>query len=283
MRLRRLPFCVILPLLSLCVWIVLVAIPITFGYLHLVYLAHGSPAVFLHTQNFSITVPKNNFFRFAANLVGESRGWVLTALNLPGMLIELLLSIRTWPNIWQPAGLTLWSWRALSLPIFALPAWYYVGVGVDGLCGRVVLHIRDAIFGSFLAAGCAFLGAGLTIGLSAPDREPSLKWITAGFMLWALAFGIVAVAAVRQGRPKLALFVQVLSGLIVGVVTLWAWTNSRVPLWEVSNSDGSYSIGWCSGIVTLSVITATQVLSWSLFRMIAKRTALSSVPSENPA
>jgi hypothetical protein len=98
------------------------------------------------------------------NTVGALRGWEITTLNLPGFLFELLLSIRIWPNIWQPAGITLWGWRAFSLPIFALPAWYYVGVGVEGLYGRVVLHIRDAIFGSFLAAGCAFLAAGLTIG-----------------------------------------------------------------------------------------------------------------------
>ncbi len=282
MRTRRLPFCVILPLFSVCIWIISVALPVTFGYLHLTYMVHGSPSVFLHTKNFSITVPANDFFRFAANMVGELRGWELTALNLPGFVLELLLSVRTWPSSWQPAGLTLWAWRALSFPLFALPAWYYVGIGIDGLFGRIALHLRDAILGSVLSAGCAFLGAGLTLGLSAADREPGLKWITAGFMLWALLSGIVAVAAVRQGRPKLAIFVQVLSGLIVAVVVLWAWTNSRIPLWEVSNPDGSYSIGWHSGLVTLAVTGMSQILSWLIFKMVAKR-AGTSVASENPA
>jgi hypothetical protein len=282
MRTRRLPFCVILPLFSVCIWILFVVLPVSFGYLHLIHLANGSPSVFLHNQNFSITVPANNFFRFTANMVGESKGWKLTAVNLPGFVLELLLSIRTWPSTWQPAGFTLWAWRALSLPIFARPAWYYAGIGIDGLLGRIVLHMRDAIFGSMLSAACAILGAGLTVGLSAADREPSLKWITAGFLLWAMLFGTVAVAAVRQGRPKAAIFMQVLSGLVFGVTILWAWTNSPIPLWEVSNPDGSYSIGWRSGIVTLCVAVAAQLLSRLMFRKFTKRTD-APVVGENPA
>jgi hypothetical protein len=282
MRTKRLPFCVILPLFSVSIWVLFVAIPVTFGYLHLTHLAHGSRSVFLHSRNFSVAVPANDFFRFTTNMVGELRGWQLTALSLPGFALELLLSIRTWPNTWQPPGVTMWAWRALSFPILALPAWYYAGIGIDGLLGRVALHLRDAILGSLLSAGCAFLGAGLTFGLPAADREPGLKWITAGFMLWALLFGVVAVAAVRQGRPKLVIVVQVLSGLIVAVVVLWAWTNSRIPLWEVSNPDGSYSIGWRSGFVSLCVAGGTQVLSWSVFKMVAKR-ANGAAVNENTA
>ena len=213
MRSRRLPFCVVLPLFSVCVWIVLVALPISVGDLHLRYMAHGASAVFLHAGTFSLTVPASRFLVFSANTVGEFKGQILTALNLPAFIVELLLSVRTWPTTWQPSGFTLWGWRALTFPIFALPAWYYIGVGIDGLLGSVGLHVWNAIVSSLFAAACAILGGGLTVALPAADREPGLKWITAGFMLWALLFGTVVVASVRQGRPKAAIFAQVLIGL----------------------------------------------------------------------
>jgi hypothetical protein len=282
MTTRRLPFCTILPLFSVCVWILFVAVPVTFGYLHLIYLSHGSSSVLLHTRNFSITVPANNFFRFTVNTVGALRGSEITALSLPGFVVELLVSVRTWPRTWQPAGFTLWGWRSVSFPLFALPAWYYAGNGIDGLLGRIDLRVRDAVLGSLLAGGCTILGGGLTIALPAADRDASLKWISAGFLFWAMLFGTVAVAAVRQGRPKAAIFVQVLSGLVFGVVILWAWTNSWIPLWEVSNADGSYSIGWRSGVITLCIAIGTQLLSWAIFRKPPKR-IIAQDSGENPA
>ncbi len=63
---------------------------------------------------------------------------------------------------------------------------------------------------------------------------------------------------------------QVIAGLIFGVLILWAWTNSPVPLWEVSRVDGSYALGWRSSLATAGVAVGSQYLSWLTMRAVGR-------------
>lgn len=70
--------------------------------------------------------------------------------------------------------------------------------------------------------------------------------------------------------------------MIFAVLILWAWTNSPVPLWEVSRADGSYFVGWRSSVATFGVAIAGQYLSWLMMRTLEHR-CLNGIASENPA
>ncbi len=280
MRTNRLPFCVIFPLFSVCVWILFVAIPVTFGYLHIMYASHGSPSVSINTGEFQLSIASRNFLRFAAYNLGERSCRALVALNLPALPFELLTSIKTWPRIWSPAGLPLLRWRAMIYPLLALPVWLYVGTGIDALLGRVRLHIWDIVISSIVALAFAAGCGALTFAVPPVDQDPSLTSVGGGLGLWALLFAVMAFACVKQYTPKAMPAMRVAFGLTLGVFVLWCWVYSRLPLWEVRSPAGSYLINSRSGIVTLGVVIATQFLSWAIFRKFKNETS-GSLSGEN--
>ena len=276
MRTRRTQFRVILPLFSVSVWVLLVLLPLCLESLRVVA---GNRFISICLKLCSL-FPGIGFVSSAISASQEQRSWVVMALNLPAFPAELLESIGTWPMSWSPPGLSLFLWRMLTFPILALPAWFYVGRGIDNIRSRTVFTLWDMIAGSILSLGCAILCAGLAFGLPRSDRDTLLIFMTGGLALWALLFDAVAIAAVQRGRPKLRIVVQVISGVVFGILMLWAWTNSRVPLLEVSSTDGDYIVGWRSGIQSIGVFIASQYLSWLMLRLLKSR-AHSVIASEN--
>jgi hypothetical protein len=283
MRTRRLPFCVILPLFSVSVWVILVALPVTFGYLHFRQISPALPAVSTNRavspdyEKLRLSIPPNQTLVFAALAVTEPVCRALLALNLPALPLEMLLSVGMWPHIWHPVALPLLRWRGVVYPLLALPAWFYIGTGVDALLGRVRLHLWDVVLSSVVV--CAFSAGclALTFGLPPGDQDPSLVSVGGGLGLWALLFAVVTVAWVKQEKPKAMRAMRVVFGVILGILVLWGCAYSSLPLWEVRSPSGSYSLDWHSGVVTLGVIVVTQIFSGLAFKR------LKSVPRESTA
>ena len=69
---------------------------------------------------------------------------------------------------------------------------------------------------------------------------------------------------------KAALAIQVVFGLILCIVIVWAWLYSPVPLWEVHYPDGSQPIGWHTGIIVVMILGVCQYLSRLIFRRLAR-------------
>lgn len=271
-------FAVILPLFSIVVWVLLVLFPLSFQSL---FFANSNRFVAILTRLW-LAFPGNRFFLLGMTIPEEQRSWFVMALNLPAFPAELLESIGTWPDSWSPPAFSIFQWRMLTFPLLALPAWSYVGRGIDALRFRIVLSVWDMIGGSCLGLGCATLCGGLAFTLPISDRDVLLVFTTVGFALWALLFATVAVAAVQQGRPKLRIVVQIISGLIFAILILWAWTKSPVPLWEISRMDGSYFFGWRSSLAAIGVAIASQYLSWLMLRTLKLRSH-NGIAAENPA
>jgi len=277
MRTKRLRFAVVLPLFSVAVWVLLVLLPLSF-----------EPLLFANSDRFVakslrlwLSFPGNRFFLTAMSIPEEQRSWIVMALNLPAFPAEFLESIGTWPMSWSPSAFSIFQWRMLTFPILALPAWFYVGRGIDALRFRTVLSLWGMASSSILGLGCATLCGGLAFVFPRVDREELLVLMTGGFALWSLLFASVAVAAVQQGRPKLRIVVQIIVGIIFGVLILWAWTNSPVPLWEISRTDGSYLFGWRSSLAAVGVAIASQYLSWLMMRTLKHRSH-NGTASKNP-
>jgi hypothetical protein len=131
---------------------------------------------------------------------------LVTAINLPGVFVEALISLPiSWPDSWHPEGLTLDSWRAIILPFFCLPFWWFVGRGTDALLGRRRLHWVTLLLGSILCSCFIVMILGLRFGLPASDRTAESNWIFWGVGCWALAFGVFPLTWIWRGRSSRAL------------------------------------------------------------------------------
>ena len=163
--------------------------------------AHGSDTVRIHDGQFETTIPRRNWLPFALERVSYRYEHTIQAANFPGIVIEILISLPlSWPAVWHHNGLTAATWRTLSYPFFCLPAWWFLGRGLDGLVGRRPLHLAMFVSGVVLFLVCVVLLLGLGFGLSAADRSEA-SWGLWGLAFWAFAFALPAFAWVRQRRP----------------------------------------------------------------------------------
>jgi hypothetical protein len=104
------------------------------------------------------------------------------------MFGEMLISLpTTWPQSWHPVNVPLFAFRSFVLPFFSLPAWWFVGSGVDNLLGWRQPRWWTLLIGTLLFAGFLVILIGLRFGTSAEDRLDD-SWIVLGFGFWTLAF-----------------------------------------------------------------------------------------------
>ena len=206
MKVPRASFSVLLPLFELAIWVVLILVPATLVFLNLSQTAHGSPTAHVGTGNFSAEIPRQHFLWFAFWSATTNRAHTIAAINIPGTIPEVLLSLPTsWPQSWHPAGWHLDSWRALVFPFFCLPAWWFAGLGVDSLLGWRRLHWGTLLSGSIFFSLFTTLFLGFLFGMSASERaEGDSNWILWGVGLWASLFATFPCAWLRQRRSRLA-------------------------------------------------------------------------------
>ncbi len=101
--------------------------------------AHGSDTVYITTSNLSIsiTLPSTDFTRFAFIAAAFRLEKIIIVVDLPGHLGDLAISyLVSHKPSWYPYPLTKEVWRCFPYPFFALPAWWFVGLGIDTFLGR---------------------------------------------------------------------------------------------------------------------------------------------------
>jgi hypothetical protein len=182
-------------------WSTVLFVPTATTILQFYAAAHGSNAITIHAGKYRTTVPQRRWLAFALESASSQCSRAITGANIPGTAGEVLISLPTsWPESWHPDGLTLEAWRALTWPFFCLPAWWFVGKGLDGLLSGRWLHWTMFAVGSALCVFCAVLLLGLRFGLEASDRVD--PWVYCGLGFWSIAFGIPPFAWVQQRRRK---------------------------------------------------------------------------------
>jgi hypothetical protein len=206
MKVSRASFSVMLPLFELAIWVVLVVVPATLVFLNLNQTAHGSPTAHVGTERFGLEIPRQRVLWFAFWSATNNKAHAIAAINIPGTIPEVLISLPTsWPQSWHPAGWLIDSWRALIFPFFCLPAWWFVGLGVDSLLGWRRLHWVTLLLGSIFFLLFAVLFLGFRFGMSISERtESDIRWVLWGFGLWALLFAAFPCAWLRQRRSRTA-------------------------------------------------------------------------------
>jgi hypothetical protein len=198
MREDRIPLSHILPVVDLALLVLLVFVPITMTAMHLYAALKGSSQVEIHSGQFDMTLPRDQIVPAAIRMVTLSKAQTMMAINLPGMVFEILISLPTsWPLTWHPAAMLLDTWRALVYPFFCLPFWWLVGCGLDGIVSRQRLHWSLLLIGTLLSGTCLTFALGFRFGMSVTERQDS-TWVIAGFAAWSIAFAVLPSAWIMQ-------------------------------------------------------------------------------------
>jgi len=205
MRGDRIPFSHLLPIIDLALLVVLVFVPITMTSLHLYEASKGSSQVQIHSGQFEMTLPRDQIVPLAIRMMTVSKAHLMMAINLPGILIQALISlpsIKSGAQSWHPQALTLQTWQALVFPFFALPFWWLVGCGLDSMLGKERLHWSLLLTGTLLSATCLALTVGFRLGMSVSERIGA-DWFIRGFAGWTIAFAVLPTAWIMQSiRPR---------------------------------------------------------------------------------
>jgi hypothetical protein len=204
MRGDHIPFSHILPVIDLALLVVLVFVPITMTALHLYQVSKGSNQVNIHSGQFDMTLPRGQIVPWAIRAETVTRFLTVKAINLPGTIFDILISLPTsWPAMWHPAALLPETWDALVYPFFCLPFWWLVSCGLDGLFRKEHLHWSLLLIGTLLSVVCLVVTLGFRFGLSTEDRADSGALVGAA-LGWTIAFAVLPVAWITQlRRPRL--------------------------------------------------------------------------------
>lgn len=196
----RVPFRILLPLLALAVWVGIVAVPAMSIYNELRAVTGNVKNATVTEGTRRTTIPPESFAAYAVNEAVVTHSHVITALNLPGALMEMPVSLATTlPEVWYPRRLELWTWRALATVVSCLPAWWLAGLGLEALLGRRRLRWPWVALGGAACGLLLVMLGGFLFGVSA---GPGGGWVYAGLVLWIVLFAVLPGAAVRQGMES---------------------------------------------------------------------------------
>jgi hypothetical protein len=203
MRGDRIPFSHILPVVDLALLVVLVFVPITMTAVHLYQASKGSDQITIHSGQIEMTFPRSQIVPWSIRVVTVSKAPTVKAINLPGTIFEILISLPTsWPSTWHPAALAPETWDALVYPFFCLPFWWLVGCGLDSMLGNERLHWSLLLVGTLLSGTCLVLALAFRLGMSVSERIGA-DWFIRGFVGWTIAFAVLPVAWIMQSiRPR---------------------------------------------------------------------------------
>jgi hypothetical protein len=186
-------FAYLLPLLELLFGVATMLVPALLFFFRLKQMAHGAGGVSVSSGDIVLTIPSDRFLSVAFDRAGWWAEKPATILNAPAKFVEVVVSLLVAHKAnWHPASLLPSTWHALIYPIYALPAWVYIGLGIDAGIGRCLVRRWNAVLSLFLALIFAVLFCGFRFGMPATEREGQelLSWFIEGFALWAMLFAI---------------------------------------------------------------------------------------------
>jgi len=197
MKLLSRSFAALLPILAFIFSIALLLGTAALHYYALKHAAHGSDSASIGTTPSHFVIRSDSFLRFAFTSASMGAIKPITILNAPAHFVDLLISyIVSRKPFWFPSSVGPAIWTGLTLPIFAVPAWRYVGLGIDALLGRRRISTVNGVSSLGLVMLFGTLAAVLRFGLA---QDPGLvPGLPEGFTLWTLLFATPFAAWLRQ-------------------------------------------------------------------------------------
>ena len=162
---------------------------------HLRHAANGADALFIQAGEFRLRVRSNEFLLEAFRAATFSANKLIILLDAPGVFGDALISlVSERSGNWYPGRLGLTAWQAVTYPFFSIPAWLYVGQGLDTLMEGARIRTFSTVISSVLMTLAITISCGLRFGISASERSESITWVIAGFALWSFLFAIPILA-----------------------------------------------------------------------------------------
>jgi hypothetical protein len=188
----------LLPALALVVWAAVVVVPAVRMYERLRAVGDQGKNAAVAVETFRGTILPENFWAFAVNSAVVTHSHAITAMELPGTLVEMPIAVAlTNPSLWYPKQMDQWTGSLLAMPLCCLPAWWLVGLGVEGLLGRRRVRWPLLLLGSAAWGMFVFLLCGYLVGWMVPGHGAE-GWVVTGLGLWIGLFAVLPLAWVRQ-------------------------------------------------------------------------------------
>jgi hypothetical protein len=197
----RFPLSLWLPVMAMLLSAAIVLIPAFRLYRHWKAILGTGDKLILTTGTFQAILPRERMPRSALEMAALREQDTICLLNAPGHLVGAFFSnVFTHRANWFPDLLGPFIWRVFSYPLFAIPAWFFAGRGIDGLLLRRHMRIADLIAGIILAVLSLGLSAGLRFGLSESERagDELLIYYIYGFAWWTLLFSFPWAGWMRE-------------------------------------------------------------------------------------
>lgn len=212
MNSNRIPFTVLLPLFSLVMSVCLVVLPATLDYLAEQQNAIRAEQLSIDQDHPTTAPSRIQIIHNVLSLVDDSSADIINGIMLPANAIELPIdrALPSWPDTWHPPGFSVFSWRAITFPIYCLPFWWLAGYGVDALLKRRQPRWPSLLAGTFLCVLFALLAIGGCLAPS-PYSTPAVNIpVIIGGVLWTVLFATFpttwlrkALASRRCARPAI--------------------------------------------------------------------------------
>lgn len=198
MNIRRLPFSILIPLLALVACSAFLLFPTLILFDHLRHVPAVGGNVYLGNQMIQVAAPRRHLLWWSFGIATFARAHIVMGINLPGFALHSLFSsLFSGSPFWQPPGMMPDAWRAIVSPILCLPAWWFVGRGIDGIFGTRRLGWPTVVIGAILAAFLLTFIFGFEFGMS-PEEQQTTTVPMWSFTLWAVAFAVGPIAYLKQ-------------------------------------------------------------------------------------
>jgi hypothetical protein len=197
---QRISWSFVLPFAELALWSALVVIPTLLMYGEF-YSLHRHENTSTSSAQFDLIVSRGGWLEFSLATVCERRFHTIVNLNLPGALIGAPLTAPVASYFRRnPSAFSVQTWHAVTIPFFCLPAWWFVGLGMEGVLTRKRLNWALRSVGSTLCCACIALAIGILT--SPPADSADLLPFIPGAIFWAVAFGLFPVNWLVTARPR---------------------------------------------------------------------------------
>ena len=194
-----------LPIFAMLLSAAIVLVPAVRVYLRWKAAIGSGDKLMLTAGKFQMMIPRERMLRSAVEMNAMQEQGTISLLNAPGHLPGALASqlvvghANGFPDSFGP-----FLWRVLTIPLFAIPAWFFAGRGIDGLLLRRRMGLFDLVLSSTLVLLSLVLSVGLRFGLSESERTGDALLVSYifGFAWWSLLFAFPLSAWVRQRLRK---------------------------------------------------------------------------------
>ena len=200
---RLVSFATFLPLLDLVIWAPLALTPAVLLFIQSHDTSIGPKDAV--SVDYSFDVHRDDVYTIPLTEKKVSRSHTIGTVALPATIVETVISSPSMlASSWHAADFYLDSFRSLTYPIYCLPAWWFVGTGVDGLFGKRKIGLPARLAGTVLTIVLITIVIGLRSASHGNDPHGEFNWIMRALGIWILMFMVFPAVWLKQAlMPRL--------------------------------------------------------------------------------